>query len=276
MGIQEDIGRTFVEARRNRGLSVEDISRTTRIHSRVIKDIEGGVLDRLGKPYIKGFLKKYSKALDLDEAEIIRKYEKAAASMPAKEFVFEEEAPKDKSRLAGFLPGMSMRDIQTTTAVLLAVIIVILASMLFGRIRAGVIRAREEKKVELLKSVPVRPVVKRPEKMAPPPVKEVKKIVPILKKKPAAKVELTLRANDEVWMDVGNADGRLFVGTLKSGESVTFTSDDAVTVFSGKAGELDFTLNGHNLGTVATGVVKDIKVFPSGVKVGGAWVKRVE
>jgi len=276
MGIQEDIGRTFAEARRNKGLSVEDISRTTRIHPKVIRDIEGGVLDRLGKPYIKGFLKKYSKALGLDEGEILRRYEKAASSMPAKEFVFGEEELNVKSTVKGLLSGISMRDRQIAAAALLAVAIVMLASMLFGRIRAGVIRSREEKKVEALRRVPVRPVVEQPEKKAPPSVKEEEKPVPVPEKKPAAKVELTLRANDEVWMDVGNADGRLFVGVLKPGESLAFTSDSPVTVWSGKAGELEFTLNGHDLGTVASGVVKDITVFPSGVKVGDAWVKRVE
>jgi cytoskeletal protein RodZ len=288
MGIQEEIGRTFAEARREKGFSVEDVSGMTRMHPDVIGDIEGGVLDRLGRLYMKGFIKKYSRALDLDEAEMLRRYEKAVASIPAKEFVFEEEKSGNRISTHGIFSGITKREMQMAAAAILAVVIVIMIFVLSGRIRSGVIRAREEKMAEASRSAPVRIGTKQVEKkvLSPAPVAEGKKIipvpekkktVPVTEKKPAAKVELTLRAaDDEVWVDVASSGKRIFVGILKPGKSVMLTSDEPITVISGRSEDLEFTLNGHNLGTVAAGVVKDIKVFPSGVKVGSEWVKRVE
>ena len=57
----KEIGKLFRQAREDRGLSVEEVNFNSRIHPDVIKDIENGTYERLGKIYIKSFSVTYTK-----------------------------------------------------------------------------------------------------------------------------------------------------------------------------------------------------------------------
>ena len=59
--------------REKKGLSLQEIHEKTRIRPEVLKNIETG--ENLPSPaYLKGFLRIYARALDLDEAKLLREF----------------------------------------------------------------------------------------------------------------------------------------------------------------------------------------------------------
>ena len=88
-------------------------------------------------------------------------------------------------------------------------------------------------------------------------------------------VVLTLKARDEVWIQLKAGDKKIFDGFLKNGDSKTWEADGPITVWTGKADKLDFIVNRRNVGVVAAGVVKNIKVSSEGVQVGDTWSARI-
>ncbi|HOW28029.1 MAG TPA: helix-turn-helix domain-containing protein [Elusimicrobiota bacterium] len=89
------VGQSLRSRREERRLSVDEMSRTTRIHSRYIQALEEERWGELpAKVYLYGFLQKYAVALGLDPQEVLQSYkqrhevvspvEPSAPSVPSK------------------------------------------------------------------------------------------------------------------------------------------------------------------------------------------------
>ena len=281
----KEIGKIFSEARKSRQISVEEVSRKNRIHPDVVKDIESGVFDRLGKTYIKSFLKKYSQALDLNTEEIIKKYDSISDSIASREFKLgelenkEEKAPGERNDIFSFF---TEKRLQVAVAVILSVVLVSLVFILIGMIRSRMsppekVTRQTTSKVArkpvpvVKKEVPKQAIVKEP---APKPAPTtVKAQAPSIQAKDS--VILTIKARGEVWLQVQNGSEIVFSGTMKAGDSETWDSDKTLTVWTGKADMLDFYVNTRRIGMVAAGVVRNIKVSSEGIQIGDAWVTRL-
>ena len=181
---------------------------------------------------------------------------------------------------------------------ILVILTFVFLGMLRSRIVSGVperdIRAEIENRSRRAKTKIEKPVLKQEapkEKPAPPVVEpqkeEVKQetVLPApapVKTKPAAaeakssELVLTLRANDKAWVQLTEKEKTLFSGILESGKAKTWKSDGVVTVWTGKAEKLEFIVNGRDLGKIADGVVKNIKISSEGVRIGNKWVNRFD
>lgn len=271
-----DIGKMFSEARAAQGLSQEEAARQSRIHLNVIKDIEGGVFDRLGSTYIKSFLKKYSAFLEIDTGRVMEKYGSVAASMATREFTLAEEEEQDKNPA---FPGIPLEKMQTTLVVLLscvlAVLIFTLAGMMRSRLRSGDAISRERETAVSPRPVPADHSDTSMARSMTAPVS-----APSAAREAPASVDsspfvLTLRARGEVWVKITRNGSTLFAGTLKKGDSRTWRPQGPVNVWTGKADMLEFLVNTRKVGVVAAGVVKDIQVSADGVMIGDSWVSRL-
>ena len=61
--------------RKNRGISLEEISATTKISVRSLKAIECGEFDKLpGGIYNTSYIRQYARAIDFDESELLNYY----------------------------------------------------------------------------------------------------------------------------------------------------------------------------------------------------------
>lgn len=60
------------EKRQEKGLSVEDISKQTKINAEIINSIESGDFSKLPDTYMRLFLKTYAKILDLDYEDLLK------------------------------------------------------------------------------------------------------------------------------------------------------------------------------------------------------------
>ena len=84
-----DIGNTLRDARQRRGISVQEISRVTKISVHVLEDMERKETDVLaGEPFMRAHLRAYASQVGLNPAQIVGEFR------PAHE-EFEIEALRD-------------------------------------------------------------------------------------------------------------------------------------------------------------------------------------
>lgn len=285
-----EIGRFFSEAREKKALSVEDVYRGSRIHPDVVRYIESGQFEKIHKPYLKSFLKKYAVFLELDADAIAQKYNTISESIPVQGFVVsrkekkqtesvrekkEEKAkPKEKiwtnsgqkekrEKRKETVKKISAENFKKTVNIALAVIV---AAAVFRGI--SLINLKKVSSPQTNKNAQV--LTKGQDKQISLPGKEYQDI------QATGTCELTLQARGEVWVQVTEGEKTLFAGIIKTGKSETWSSDGILTVWTGKADILDFFVNGHKIGAVAAGVVKHIKVSNLGIKIGDKWISYLE
>ncbi|MFH1552390.1 MAG: RodZ domain-containing protein [Candidatus Omnitrophota bacterium] len=288
----KEIGKIFKEARESRELSIEQAYGQCRIHPNVIRDIETGVFDRIGKTYLKSFLKKYSAFLGLDTEDIIRKYESISSEMPSLEFdlgteekeetikVFRAGAEAATGRkIGGFTDALSAltgKKVEAALVVVLSVVFVVLVFVLIGVVSSRMSPSRQQKGEAVSKEAPVRVSGTVPGKASK--TAAVSKTVlekPTPGAETSAPVVLTLKAHGEVWIQVSKGKSVLFSGILKEGDSKTWRSDGTLTVWTGKAQMLNFIVNTRKIGVVTQGVVKNIKVSSKGISIDDVWISRL-
>ncbi len=74
------VGQEIRERREERALSLEEVARATRIPKASLESIEAGRLDALpGEVYARGFLRTYARAVGLDPAALIARFESERA-----------------------------------------------------------------------------------------------------------------------------------------------------------------------------------------------------
>ena len=73
--IEKSAGLFLKETRVAKNLSLEEVSKHTRIHPNILKSIEQDDYKNLGGVYAKGFLKLYAEYLGLDKDDIIRRFQ---------------------------------------------------------------------------------------------------------------------------------------------------------------------------------------------------------
>ncbi|MFH1836805.1 MAG: RodZ domain-containing protein [Candidatus Omnitrophota bacterium] len=291
MSTPKEIGKLFCEAREKEGMTLAEAGTKSRIHLRVIKDIETGIFDRIGRPYLKSFMKKYADFLGMDVEEILRRYEMASSNVPAKEFTLNVEEKEKKEEEIFFYVK---KNIKKNAGLVLFAGLMILIFILMGLSRGG----REEAKVKSQKSKVKSLKSDRAEDKKNNPKDKSKKqeaegqetkakseaqIEKIKEKGTEEKIAtskaaltLTLAARDKAWIHVTEGEKLLFSGILEKGTSKTWESEGRIDVWTGKAEMLDFTVNDKDMGKIASGVVKNIKVSPEGVKVGKTWAARID
>ena len=82
----ESIGETLREARHRKQVTLEDVSRITKIKVEILEQLEADEFDRLVSPtYTKGFLKLYAEHLGLDGQALVSHYVKSQGGLQRKE-----------------------------------------------------------------------------------------------------------------------------------------------------------------------------------------------
>ncbi|MEA3488934.1 MAG: DUF4115 domain-containing protein [Candidatus Omnitrophota bacterium] len=270
MTTPKDIGKIFSEEREKQKLSLEKAAGQSRIHSDVIRDIENGVFNRLGKLYVKSFMKKYAEFLGLDTQDIIRQYEDVSSRMPGREFSLQEEKEQKDETIA----ALSDEKLQKAFVAVLSVVLVVLIFVLIGMMRSRMSPVSPQKSVTTVKEK--KPAVRVKEVTSPDREEKTSRRAAASGTRKEAPLTLILEARGKAWVKVSRGKKKLFAGILKKGGSKTWRSDGTLTVWTGKADMLDFTVNERKIGVVAAGVVKNIVVSSRGVKIGDVWVARLE
>jgi len=257
MGI-ETAGARLKKVRQERGISLEDIQKRTKIHPNVLRAIEGDSISDLSPIYLKGFIKIYCASLGVDPKDYI-----GQSNPPSKPVLnatvgrpiggrveHKSSLLKDASvRLSAIKPKIDFKKFMP--AVIAAFILVFLL-------------------VNLTKFVSSRRKV---------PLAKVKVLIPPASKKDSAKtiasksvadgLTVGIFARSKSWISA-KADGKtVFHGALARGRSETWHAKEKVELSLGDAGAVELQINDQrftNLGRRGK-PLKNIVINKEGLKI---------
>jgi len=206
------IGATLRRRREDKQISLEHIESTTRIRQSFLRAIEAGNIDKLPEPiYIRGFIKQYAEALDLDGTEL-------ANSFPLEDY-----------RQSLKPVGVSLPPAQLQTSHLYAIYILLIigaVSILSQTLSNSGFQIGQNTQPQA--PLPVANVAKP---KAPAKVKPV-----VNPKKQTMPVEIGMTFKEKSWIRV-TADGKkAFEGELPPGTQRTWTANDRLSIRVGNAG----------------------------------------
>ncbi len=99
----ESPGKFLKKERETRNISLEEISKFTKVKEHYLRAIEEDQYELLPAiPYVKGFLNVYARYLTLNPKEIVLQYENYLKSLIPPETIQLQQAPKKKTARAWF------------------------------------------------------------------------------------------------------------------------------------------------------------------------------
>ncbi|MCM8795894.1 MAG: DUF4115 domain-containing protein [Candidatus Omnitrophica bacterium] len=218
----ERIGERLKKIRLQKGLTLEEVHKKTKIHLSILKAIEENQTIDLSPVYLKGFLKIYGKFLGLDPEDYLANYhlpEEGVKIIPGGSALDTRHTPPmflrttyGKLRL---LCGLKIKRI---------ILSIVLAFFLFACLFA--LGKFISSRINLTKKPHERQKVENIPPQAIPSV-----------------IRLSLRAKEDCWVSV-KIDGRLvFRNILKKGKFETWQAKERIDFSLGNAGGVDIELN---------------------------------
>ncbi|MFI6325879.1 helix-turn-helix domain-containing protein [Nonomuraea sp. NPDC050556] len=231
---EESIGSVLSAARREAGLTVGQLSATTRIREALVYAIERDDFSLCGGGfYARGHVKNLAKALGLDPAAMVQLYDdqQGGVPIPVQASTVFQTARRVKLR--------ERRGPNWTMALGVALALVVV----FGVVRvmggSGELPTAEIRPASSVPSVPPNTPISDPPRRT-----SAKSTV-----KPEF-VTVKVKAKRSSYINVRDAKGRrLFSGTLSAGKSNTWKAPSQVKLLIGDAGAVSLQVNGKNLGT---------------------------
>lgn len=233
------IGEAFKQARKERGLSLEEIAEKTKIRSRYLEAIEEENFDLLpGRVYVKGFLRNYAKFLGLNPEPLVALYE-------------ERYPGEQPAAVAAEAPSRGGKKVHSRgkprICVFLAAVLCLVAFGLYAW-QAGALFPQAPDDVRAPGNADGRDlpgqVYAPPDQPASPPVSSV-----LEDNTSPQGVSLVLDVvQDSCWMRVVVDGETKFEGELTARQSRSFSGKERIKVKLGNAGAVKVQVNGRNLG----------------------------
>lgn len=221
------VGSTLERARRQRGLSVDEVSQSTRIRPHIVGSIEHDEFAACGGDvYARGHIRTLASTLQVDPAPLVAEYDAAHRSAPP--------VPLTLPGAPGGPAGAPGTPRWMTAALVLLTLVAIIAAL----------------QLLLARSTPTA----RPGRLARPgpslPPKGSHPVPTPARPAPATPASLVVRVTGlRCWVSVQAADGRSLVASvLTTGQQVSFTDPTRLQVILGDAQAVDVVVNGHDLG----------------------------
>lgn len=239
------VGRSLQQARIAAKLTVEEVSATTRVRIPIVQSIENDDYSRCGGDvYARGHIRALARAVGLDPAELVARFNEGRGDAPAPEPaapVFEAERIRSEPRRPNW------------TAAMVAAIVAVVGFVGFtlvsgsGDGSAGPV-AQSESPDSDAEPEAVPDDAAGGDDSADDAAVEPDPSQSAVAGAPADKVTMKVVANGASWVMVTDANGRqLFQGTLQDGDSETFTDDDQLDLVTGNAGAIELYVNGKHL-----------------------------
>ncbi|MFF8917744.1 helix-turn-helix domain-containing protein [Streptomyces sp. NPDC015032] len=231
------IGRVLQQARIAAGLTVEEISSSTRVRIPIVHAIEEDDFSRCGgHVYARGHIRTLARAVGIDPEPLVSQYDDEHGGRPAPTPaapLFEAERIRSEPRRPNW------------TAAMVAAIVVVVGFVGFTFLKGG---------DDSSSTTPVAegstPDTKSPKPMASKPVDP--KPAPsdsAIAAAPRDKVTVKLSASQgKSWISAKDHNGRLlFDGLLLQGQSKTFQDQERVDLVLGDAGSIELFVNGKKV-----------------------------
>jgi cytoskeletal protein RodZ len=230
------IGRVLQQARIDAGLTVDEVSTSTRVRIPIVHGIEQDDFSRCGGDvYARGHIRTLARAAGLDPDPLVAQYDADHGGRPAPTSaapLFEAERIRPERRRPNW------------TAAMVAAIVAVT-----GFVGFTLVNGDGDKDSHIAEGpgaeeepTPPKPTTKLP---APKPDPSDSAIAAV----PQDKVTVTLSVRDDKsWISAKSHNGKLlFDGTLLKGESKTFQDDERVDLILGNAGAIELFVNGKKV-----------------------------
>ncbi|MFD8978985.1 RodZ domain-containing protein [Streptomyces sp. NPDC059564] len=240
---EPSIGTALKKARIAAGLTVDEVSSTTRVRIPIVHAIEEDDFTRCGGDvYARGHIRTLARAVHLDPAPLIDSYDAAHGGRPAPTPaapMFEAERIRPERQRPNW------------TAAMVAAIVAVIGFVGFTAFSGG---DGQTKRPVAEGSASPKPAPKQPagKPAAQPQTPQSPKPEPsdsAIAAAPKDLVTVVLTADTgESWVSVKDHSGHLlFDGTLARGESKTFTDKESVDLVLGDAGAVKLFVNGNEI-----------------------------
>lgn len=276
---ERKFGSILKDARLSKNMSLEDVSKGTKIHPNILKSIESDDVFALGAVYAKSFIRIYADFLGLDKEDLVRRFEgfKSGIETGRPKEVHQKLIPQAPS------PNLENRKYffdffkKIPWGRVIVIFIVALVLWNFGKFnnkkkaesalgKKIEIKTFEKKEIQSIKertqnspkkkSSPVektkKPVLKTSESTVSKTA-QTKKILETttFKKAPlvknAEKLLLVIRTKEKTWLQV-KVDGKIvFQGVLAKGVADSWQAEEKMELWLGNAGVVQLELNGRLL-----------------------------
>lgn len=238
----ESVGERLKKLRLEKGLTLEEVHKKTKIHLNILKAIEEDSFINLSPVYVKGFLKIYCKFLGQNSKDFIPDYKE-----PQSTFVYTSHIQKKPASILKTvsLKLISFKIAHIKIASIIFLIIVFLSIGLFylGRmifLKRDFLFRRTKSSDTTLPKLP----------------------------QPAS-IRLVIRAKENSWVQL-RSDGKVvFQGILKKDKAEAWEAKERIELSLGNAGGIDLEVNGKlltNLGRKGQ-VLKNILVTKEGLSI---------
>jgi cytoskeleton protein RodZ len=259
----ESIGARLKKKRLEKGITVEEVHKKTKIHLDILTSIEDDSFVNLNPVYIKGFLKIYCQFLGVDPADYIAGLKKSQEEITPRFF---KAGPAEKHF---FNFRIILIVIFIIIAVFLAIGLARLARTASSKAALSAKQSRTQIKVIPKQTDRARAVKPKPaavvnsvfQKPGGEPAENVKKEFAI---------KLGIQALDDCWVQL-KIDGRIiFQNILKKGRFESWQAKEKAELVLGSAGAVQLEINNKvipALGRIGQ-VVKNIVITKDGWRVG--------
>lgn len=243
----ESIGSRLKKARLEKGLTLEEVHKKTKIHLNILKNIEEEGLLNLSQVYIKGFLKIYAKFLGLEIKDSTASYKETKANLA-------DKGPQPEKKSPSFLETTSVKlrswrpSQKTKIAFIWGVVSLFSIAILFnlgkGFSRRRALMLSKAKKQKVQPQVTPKPIIV------------------------SSGINLGILARENCWISL-KADGHLvFRSVLKKGKSESWQAKEKIEISLNNAGAVELVVNGERISSLAKGTKapKNIIITKEGIK----------
>ncbi len=235
------LGSLLAQARKDAGLSLEQLAARTNIRMTVLQEIERDNFKNCGgETYARGHIRNISVILGVDPLLFLSLYE-------------QEQSAISKSIQELLVENNVMRKSENSHKVSWKILIVIsLTSLAIVAVAQIIISNRSDSKVSIAQPKPSKSVVATlsPSESASSSASPTATNATTTVETVEVKISAT-RAKS--WLFVSDSAGRtLFSGQLSLGNSKTFNAEAQINIRVGNAGGVDLVVNGKNLGAIGS------------------------
>ncbi|MFJ9679682.1 helix-turn-helix domain-containing protein [Streptomyces sp. NPDC101194] len=231
------IGRVLQQARIAAGLTVEEISSSTRVRIPIVHAIEEDDFSRCGGDvYARGHIRTLARAVGIDPEPLVSQYDAEHGGRPAPTSaapLFEAERIRSEPRRPNW------------TAAMVAAIVAVVGFVGFTFFKGGDDTPKTTQVAEGSTPNTKSPAPKTSKPVDPKPAPSDSAIAAA----PRDKVTVKLSANQgKSWISAKDHNGRLlFDGLLLQGQSKTFQDQERVDLVLGDAGSIELFVNGKKV-----------------------------
>jgi cytoskeletal protein RodZ len=274
----ELIGAKLKKIRLEKGLTLEDAQKKTKIQLKLLKAIEDGSTANVNLVYLKSFIKIYCNFLGIDYRDYLPEYRDPLAVLRRSRAPQPPPAQTGQAKPVSFIQSASSKmsaprtliSVSTLAGIGVALLIVVGLFVLGKAIlskRSGPPRVAAASAAQS-KTARRQQASKTKKTSVDTPVVKPQIIIPTTASSTQG-VRLTLSAREDVWVKIKSDGKLLYYGILKKGRFDTWQARERITLNVGNAGVVDLNVNGQVISSIGRRgqIINDIVITKEGLSV---------